>query len=200
MDVKPNKLIAAGLIFLLGHGWAALASSVMRQVNVEQLTADAPRIFLGKCLSVRSGVDEHKLPATFYTFQVARVFKGAVPLQVTIKQFGGNSASPEASVLRFDGMPAYEPGESYLLFLGEDSKLGFTSPQGLSQGAFHAFRDPATNRLAVENGVQNRGLFNDLKRTPGLGLHASAGGKSQDAGGPLFLDDFSACIAQLLKK
>jgi hypothetical protein len=177
----------------------ALSFSVVRQSNIEQLTINADRVFLGKCMAARVGLDDHRLPACFYAFEILKSLKGSLPHELKIKQFGGSGYSQDQSMLRFDGMPEYKVGNTYLLFLGPDSNLGFTSPQGLAQGSFLVFTDPASSRLAAENGNRNRGLFLSLKQDAWRGARPYAL-REGDPDGPVFLDDLMAYIVQLIKK
>ncbi|MBE9568887.1 MAG: hypothetical protein IMF14_09330, partial [Proteobacteria bacterium] len=57
----------------------------------------------------------------------------------TIKQIGGHmsgTANGHGTTLRVHGIPAFQAGEKYVVFLPERSALGFSSPLGLHQGSF----------------------------------------------------------------
>lgn len=177
---------------------SGLATTVLKKVNVEDLTADAQRIFYGKCIAADSGRDTNGLPCAIYTFEVTRTLKGDADRRIRIKQFGVTRALNDGTVTHVEGMPQYLVGESYLLFLSEESSLGFTSPQGLGQGAFRSFRDPQTQRIAVENGSKNRSLFNNLRRE--ISGPAREFMMNRDEERPLFLDDFLALVSKLLNK
>lgn len=193
-----KKIVTQSLLVLFFVS-TALSFSVVRQSNIEQLTINADRVFLGKCMAARVGLDDHRLPACFYAFEILKSLKGSLPHELNIKQFGGSGYSQDQSMLRFDGMPEYKVGNMYLLFLGPNSNLGFTSPQGLAQGSFVVFKDPASNRLAAENGNRNRGLFLNLKQDAWRGARPQAL-REGDPDGPVFLDDLMAYIVQLIKK
>ncbi len=84
-----------------------------------------------------------------------------------IKQFG--LAEPiqldngVTRVSRIEGMPRYTPGQEYLLFLNQDSRLGFSSPIGLIQGAFR-LQGRGTSRTVV-NGMRNANLLIDTRKS-----------------------------------
>ena len=86
---------------------------------------------------------------------------------VVIKQFG--LAEPiqldngVTRVSRIEGMPRYIPGQEYLLFLNQDSRLGFSSPIGLLQGAFRV-QGRGTSRTVV-NGMRNANLLIDTRKS-----------------------------------
>ena len=64
---------------------------------------------------------------------------------------------------RIEGMPGYVPGQEYLLFLNQESRLGFSSPIGLIQGAFRV-RGQGTSRTVI-NGMRNANLLIDTRKS-----------------------------------
>ncbi len=140
----------------------------LRVMNLEDLVGHSQRIFSAVCQSVSSGFDENNLPYTRYSFRVTDSIHGVVNQQVVvIKQFGlsepiqlGNGVT---RVSRIDGMPGYVPGQEYLLFLNQESRLGFSSPIGLIQGAFRV-RGQGTSRTVV-NGMRNANLLIDTRKS-----------------------------------
>ncbi len=140
----------------------------LRVMNLEDLVGHSQRIFSAVCQSVSSGFDENNLPYTSYSFLVTDSIHGVVNQQVVvIKQFGlsepiqlGNGVT---RVSRIEGMPGYVPGQEYLLFLNQESRLGFSSPIGLIQGAFRV-RGQGTSRTVV-NGMRNANLLIDTRKS-----------------------------------
>jgi hypothetical protein len=115
-------------------------------LNLDQLTEQADRIFVGRCESVTEALDERGLPATYARFRVEEGLKGVSGGRtVLIKQFGaaraplkvaeGESAVVAPKTVALSGA-SYRPGASYLLFLYPESDWGFTSPVGGGQGRF----------------------------------------------------------------
>ena len=155
-----KKLLRLGTRFL--GLWAILlcttipsGATSLRVMNLEDLVGNSQRIFSAVCQNVSSGLDENNLPYTRYSFQVTDSIHGVANQQiVVIKQFGLAEPIPledgVTRVSRIEGMPRYLPGQEYLLFLNQESRLGFSSPIGLIQGAFR---------------VQGRGIWINISST-----------------------------------
>ena len=155
--------------------WAIIAFSMipsgatsLRVMNLEDLVGHSQRIFSAVCQSVASGFDENNLPYTSYSFLVTDSIHGVANQQVVvIKQFG--LAEPiqldngVTQLSRIEGMPRYLPGQEYLLFLNQDSRLGFSSPIGLLQGAFRV-QGLGTSRTVI-NGMRNANLLIDTRKS-----------------------------------
>ena len=112
----------------------ASATTVL-PLSLEQLSERAELIFYGSVLEntvIRDG-DKGRI-ATLTRFQVHELIKGQAADTHTIKQIGGEIAGGRS--LRIHGVPRYEAGESYVIFLPRPSSLGFSSPVGLRQGNF----------------------------------------------------------------
>src|SRR5262249_51630934 len=126
-------------------------------LDLTGLASKAERIVVVRVVSRTGGRDPVGLPATVYRLRVERVLKGSAGRRLVIKQLGVPEPVPDAAtgVVTFpvDGMPVYEPGRRYLLFLNGTSSIGFTSPVGLTMGAFEIL----PGELAV-NGFRNAGL------------------------------------------
>lgn len=140
----------------------------LRVMNLADLVENSQRIFSAVCQSVSSGFDENNLPYTRYSFRVTDGIHGVANQQVVvIKQFG--LAEPiqldngVTQLSRIAGMPRYLPGQEYLLFLNQDSRLGFSSPIGLIQGAFRV-QGRGTSRTVV-NGLRNANLLIDTRKS-----------------------------------
>jgi hypothetical protein len=134
--------------------------------SLSQLSEQAGRIFVGRCESVETALDEHGWPSTYARFQVTEGLKGAATGgTVLVKQFGaaqkaisvgeGESAVVSPKTMTLSG-GTYRPGAEYLLFLYPESDLGFTSPVGGGQGRFEIGGSGAS-ALAV-NPLNNRFL------------------------------------------
>jgi len=138
------------LICLLALGASASAATVL-PLGLERLHGDAQNIFLGECLSNAVELDKQSgRVATYTTFEVLETFKGKPARSHTIKQVGGNL--PEANLnVRIPGVPQFEVGKRYVVFLPPASNLGFATPVGLSQGMFTVKTDDQGAQM-VSNG------------------------------------------------
>lgn len=105
-------------------------------VSLQQLSSAAELIFYGRAIGNEVRLDETSARvATFTTFAVIDVIKGAVGDTHTIKQIGGQLPGSRArQIIR--GVPRFSVGAEYIVFLPAASSLGFSSPIGLSQGRF----------------------------------------------------------------
>ncbi len=180
---------------------SASATTMIRRINLEQMTLDAQTIFVGKCVSVEAGLDENGLPSTQYRFEIQQTLKGSSAETRTIKQFGISSSKAASSykdipIMKIDGMPQYNIGDSYLLFLSQSGKLGFSSPQGLSQGAFHAYMDPATKKVMAVNGIGNAELFSGIRQKTGSRLRESSDLPEKNS--PVLLKDLIQAVQEIL--
>lgn len=133
---------------------SALATKMLHR-NAEELATLAERIFVGVCISVEENRDGNML-YTEYTFEVLQNIKGVNSGTLVFRQFG--RAKGVGSVI---GMPAYDRGKKYMLFLRHDSEYGLTSPIGLGQGAFQIVkREDGVEQAS--NTFGNSGLFHRM--------------------------------------
>lgn len=169
-----RKLSLWGLFLSLcffSHLASSSALSVL-QLNLEQLTALADRIFVGKCSSVVDSYDREGRPIQIVTYDVEEVLKGSPARRITFRQLRPNMEE----VMRSDGstatvqrvmhdLPSYQPGEEAVVFLSDEGPLGLTAPIGLQQGKF-TIRQKSSETKTVVNGIGNRGLFLGWRRSP----------------------------------
>jgi len=185
---------ATGLrVLLLAISCAALLAPEARatttlQMNLDQLSSRAARVFRGTVLSAKSGsveVGGGQLPVVTYRVRVDEAFKGTFDEVkegtnvVEIRMVAaGDKGSTTAAGLRhfsvFRDMPTLVAGREYVLFVTAPSRIGLSTTVGLAQGLFgiqHQGKEES-----VVNGVGNAGLFRGLStsraaaaltRTPG---------------------------------
>ena len=129
---------------------SAYAATVL-PLGLERLHGDAKLIFLGECLTNSVQLDQQSgRVVTYTTFEVLETYKGNLGRSHTIKQIGGNL--PEAGLsVKIPGVPQFEAGKRYVVFLPPASDLGFSSPVGLSQGMF-TLKTDASGTQTVSNG------------------------------------------------
>jgi len=132
--MKPY-IILFSLLFSVCNLSSAAATS-MRPISLEQLSTRATLIFYGEVVGNQVKQDEQSgYIATFTEFKVIDLIKGNVGKTHTIKQIGGDLKDRNMS-LRIHGVPRFQVGNNYVVFLPTKSKLGFSSPLGLHQGSF----------------------------------------------------------------
>lgn len=161
MATKIRVLFFTFFCALALNGGAA-ATSVL-PLGLERLHGDAKLIFLGECLSNSVELDQQSARVvTYTTFEVLETYKGRPGHSHTIKQIGGNL--PGALNVRIAGVPQFEVGKRYVVFLPPASKLGFSSPIGLDQGMFSMKTDD-TGAQVVSNGRDVGDLMENMAQS-----------------------------------
>jgi hypothetical protein len=144
---------AAGLLL----GAQARAASVL-PLYLDEMADTAAVAFEGRCLANRSDVDTATgLVVTYTTFEVRDVLKGSVGATHEIKQVGG-ALPGDGPQYRVMGVPRFEVGEDYVVFLAGVSTAGFSSPIGLAQGRFKVDKQGEVRK------VRNGRDFRDMTR------------------------------------
>jgi hypothetical protein len=173
-------------------------SSSLRPVNLPQMVQQADRIVVGRAVSEWTGRDERGFPATRTTFEVSQVLKGGPLRKIEIKQLGVTKVQPDGLATWIDGMPRYQQGSEYLLFLNPDSIFGFTMPVGAFQGAFEV-RQAEPGKKVVLNAIGNANLLLGLEAED-LARHGLTADKFPFVSrgrGPLHLDELAGMIERL---
>jgi hypothetical protein len=181
-----TPVFAALALLLLPY--AMDAHHAVLRFNLEEMTATADRIFVGRCLAVDEAeemISQGLMPVTRYTFEVERAVKGKLPGRITFLQLGhpAHRAFGKGREMTVHGdtvtsstfihsMSEYGVGDRLLLFLIPNYLGGkVTYPVGLYQGAFFVSRMPSGRELA-RNSINNLGLFTAPYN--GTAMHASA--------------------------
>ena len=163
-------------------------------LTLEEITNSSDRIFSGICKKIED-IDRDpvsNLRTVQYTFEITESIKGTQKKEITFKQW-----KPTAKDA------GYEVGEKYVLFLHPDSKLGLTSPVGLSQGLFEVKK--ISNKEFVKNRQDNTGLAKNLMTLKAL---SSSSGKtvrkridqSLEKGRIISYEDFIKSVKNLVEK
>ncbi|MCB0272430.1 MAG: hypothetical protein KDD46_05395 [Bdellovibrionales bacterium] len=104
--------------------WAIL----YQDINIETMVSQADRILAGRVIAQETGVINDK-PFVQTTFEVVKGYTAGLGQQVTIKQFG--RVDSKHTIKTFPGLPTFQKGGVYLLFLENANAEGFASPVGL---------------------------------------------------------------------
>ena len=159
-----QRRLAAGFALVLLATVPAPAMHIVEPLDLAALTKKAKRIVVVTVLDRQSGTDPSGLTATVYKVRVERVLKGRARRRMRLKQFGVAVPVQDAMGVitpPLHGMPVYEPGGRYLLFLNATSPIGFTAPVGMELGTFAIGANGG-----VTNGFDNAGLFPEGARRP----------------------------------
>ena len=195
------------LTFILTFTAADLFATRVLHRNLQELSNLSKRVFVGRCVYVTESFNPGGglPPYTEYTFEVTESIKGNVGGMITFRQYGLRSprqiSENLAYVGRIPGMPIYQEGQEYVIFLIGDSSLGLTSPVGLFQGAFFVIEE--NGRKMVINGNNNVGLFKELsaeKMELGLSSNLSQNEKGLMTvkKGPLNYNDFISLVRKMV--
>jgi len=132
--MKPY-IILISLLFSV-FNLSSVAATSLLPISLEQLSTRATLIFYGEVLKNQVKQDKQSGQiATFTEFKVIDLIKGKATDTHTIKQIGGDLKDRNMA-LRIHGVPRFQVGNNYVVFLPTKSKLGFSSPLGLHQGSF----------------------------------------------------------------
>jgi hypothetical protein len=132
--MKTSFIIFGLLLNLLALPNAS-ATSVL-PISLEQLSVRASLIFHAEVISneVKSDTQSGQI-ATYTEFRIIDSIKGETAQTHVIKQIGGRHEKSKI-IMRVHGVPTFQVGKNYVVFLPEKSSLGFSSPLGLHQGSF----------------------------------------------------------------
>ena len=128
-------MAAAVMVGGIAASTVAPAATVL-PLYLDEMADTAAVAFEGRCTGNRSELDAGTgLVVTYTTFEVLDTLKGKPAATHEIKQVGG-ALPGDGPQYRVMGVPRFEVGEDYVVFLAGVSSAGFSSPIGLSQGRF----------------------------------------------------------------
>ncbi len=131
----------------------------VRLLNLVEMVELADRIFWGDCLKVeKKALEGSGFTAVEYTFQVRQGLKGVASGETVVFR---QVQSAAGSAFKVPGLPHFQQGEDALVFLHGDSRIGLTSPVGLTQGVFRV-EESENGELTVQNSLSNSNLNHDL--------------------------------------
>ena len=139
----------------------SLTATTVRIVNLSEMVRASDRVFYGRCVSAREMTHSNGLPIVEYSFLVTDGLKGTVEGErVVFRQL----QTSRARGFGIAGLPVFRKGQDLVLFLAADSRIGLTSPTGLSQGVFSVLED-RRGKLSIVNGLKNQNLTHNLALT-----------------------------------
>lgn len=149
-----KRLAALGLMLALGLPWTTLtaSASIVRALDLAELTSRADQIVVGDVEGVRSAWDSaHRTIITTIDVVVRESWKGEAPRdgRIRLRQLGGRVGDIEMTV---HGVPAFCVGERNLLFLGRNGLVGM----GQGKRTMHRGQDGASWQVDLSD---ERGLL-----------------------------------------
>ena len=119
-------------------------ASLVRAMDLVELTARADQIVVGDVVSVQASWDaSHRTIYSTIEVNVQESWKGSPPAngRIRIRQTGGAVGEIEMSV---HGMPSFSPGERTLLFLERAHVVG------MGQGKRRLYQEPGSKRWLAQ--------------------------------------------------
>jgi len=155
------RQLVATIILLAFYVLPAQALTVI-PLDLTELHKQAKHISFAECISNQTEMDaQHNMVVTYTTFSIMEHVKGSRQQTITIKQIGGKMPD-NGPALSIPGVPSFNVGEKYLLFIPPKSQLGFSSPVGISQGVFRTLNDTSGNTY-VTNGRETADLMGNMR-------------------------------------
>jgi hypothetical protein len=127
----------------LAAGVPCLAAPMTEAELVDTFGPPAAQVFRGRCSAaepVEVRVGQVSLAATEWTFEVSEWLRGGGPPVVRFRQLGRPQGGRD-DLGRLAGLPVYEVGAEYVLFLLPPGRLGLTSPAGAGEAALSVAGD-----------------------------------------------------------
>jgi len=168
-DAFQALLAVGALCYALTLAAPAHATTVL-PLYLDEVIDQSTTAFEGTVTEQRSGRDPqtHDI-VTYTTFAVSDVLKGSVPTTYTVKQIGG-AVPGEKIAFRVPGVPKFNVGQDYVVFMAGVSSQGFSSPIGLAQGRFVVTQDAKGAK-----GAKRVGNGSDFRNTASrMGVHMTA--------------------------
>jgi hypothetical protein len=194
-----SRLTRAWAVFAAVAGLALCAgarAATVLPLYLDEMADGAAVAFEGRCLANRSEVDAATgLVVTYTTFEVRDALKGSPGATHEIKQVGG-ALPGDGAQYRVPGVPRFEVGGDYVVFLAGVSSAGFSSPMGLAQGRFTVHARDKVRR--VGNGRD----FRDMARRMLAKAPPEARTAMEKAGGPvreMDLEEFKRMVREHLE-
>ncbi len=141
-----NWVVRCGL--LLSLSGVGLQAGGLEPLSLDSLTQQADIVLQGTVLSKTCQRDPSGRIYTKVEFQVADVWKGAIPGTPFMIVQGGGILGERQSVVA--GQAQFDIGEEIVVFLVRNGR-GEALTVGLQQGKFHVWRDTATGRRYAVN-------------------------------------------------
>lgn len=132
------------------------------EVNIEEMITQADIICTAKLLDEKKGIAQ-EMPYVEYTFEVTHWYGSNQQSQVTIRQLG--KQTPKKEIILFPGLPSFQKGQEYLLFLKNPSALGFSSPLYLLTFELVQKKGQPSSKQLIPNRTA-KGLFDNVQNLP----------------------------------
>lgn len=205
MKFKIAVLVTISLSVVVVCPGKVCATQVL-PVNIAQLAERSDVAFVGTCKGSAASIQglpdgKGKMLVTAYDFSISQCIKNCEGIgEFKFTQLGASGGEARRlGIPSVIGVPIYQVGSDYVMFLTKESELGLRSPVGLGQGKFMVVTGEGGKRQVV-NESGNKNLFVGLPATKAMTKALSAGGISpKGAAGPVELGSFVNVVRELVK-
>jgi hypothetical protein len=187
----------------------AMLATTLLQMNLEELTGNADKVFRGRVLAIDSGhvaAGGGQLSTITYKILVEETFKGEFEeikdrKVAEVTMISGKRTGQSGNIQRLSPlahMPKLEIGQTYLLFTTRPSAIGLSTTVGLGQGAFHIGGKPGAETAVNE--YNNVGLFRGMDAPTSMQAESTArraAPATSSGTGPIPYADLAAQIRSL---
>ena len=143
--MRKRLSLALCIAMLVSSALASPArATTLALMNLRQLTAAATAIVRARCLGSSSDWERGEI-WTLTRFQTLERFKGALPVEFTVRLIGGRVGGIESIVSE---VPRFWPGEEVVLFL-DPTQGGDYAVTAWAEGTFRVRRDRAGRRIVT---------------------------------------------------
>jgi hypothetical protein len=150
---------------------APVSATILKQMNLQDLTGNASRIFSGTVFDVDKGtlaVGGGTIATVTYRVAVDNALRGdfiekegrRIAVIRMVADPGPRRSGNLVGFSRLPEMPKIERGGRYLFFATAPSAVGLSTTVGLGQGCFRISGTPGQETLANE--LDNEGLFRGM--------------------------------------
>jgi hypothetical protein len=156
LKIRGLRMAVLAAIVVALAGSRAEATTIVR-MDAAELSDQAELVFTGTPVQSRVVLSKDGEPYTFVTFTVHDVLKGwTLERQLALRFDGGETSGGTAS---YEGMPRFEQGETYLLFVHGNGSL-ICPVLGWWQGQYRFGRETGSGKqiLLDSAGVPLRGV------------------------------------------
>ena len=172
-SIRTSKFLLAAIAFVLFGAGSRIEATTLIPMDAADLADQAELVFTGTAVQSRVVLSKDGDPYTFVTFAVHDVLKGwTMERQLALRFSGGETGN---GVVSFEGMPRFEQGETYVLFVHGNGSL-LCPVLGWWQGQFQFGHQAGSGKqiLTDSAGVPLHGVaqgrFQRAERSDGAGM------------------------------
>jgi hypothetical protein len=165
VNIRSSTRLFWLVLLFFGAVFVAKGTTFAR-LSVSQMSQRAAAIIRARCLA-NTVVEVSGEIWTLTTFDVQEIWRGAVPVRITVRLLGGTTRNVASHVA---GVPRFRPGEQVILFLASTKHFPSASSQGdfsvvsWQQGTFRIQRDRGTGEELASQDTGGYSTFDPASR------------------------------------